>query len=168
MEFLNPVALYGLFALPLLLVPYLIRRKPRRVVFSSLLLFREPASVPGPALGKAAFTAYFFLQLLLLTLLILALGEPVFYLRASNIAIVMDNSASMQTLETNKRASLWHRKKRASRSIDLAPPDRLIFILPHHGFNKWAAPLCNHGSAGVLAGLHPTIWGIRRSTTRRC
>ena len=41
MEFLNPAALYGLYALPLLLVPYFIQRKPRRVVFSSLLLFIE-------------------------------------------------------------------------------------------------------------------------------
>jgi Aerotolerance regulator N-terminal len=41
MELLNPAALFGLLALPLLLVPYLVRRKPRRVVFSSLLLFLE-------------------------------------------------------------------------------------------------------------------------------
>ena len=41
MEFLNPAALFGLLALPLLLIPYLIRRKPRRLVFSSLLLFLE-------------------------------------------------------------------------------------------------------------------------------
>jgi hypothetical protein len=41
MEFLNPLALYGFLALPLLIIPYLIRRKPRRIVFSSLILFVE-------------------------------------------------------------------------------------------------------------------------------
>ena len=38
---MTPAALFGLLALPLLLLPYLIRRKPRRVVFSSLLLLLE-------------------------------------------------------------------------------------------------------------------------------
>ncbi|HEY7318395.1 MAG TPA: BatA domain-containing protein [Candidatus Binatia bacterium] len=100
MEFLNPAALYGLLALPLLLIPYLIRRKPKRVVFSSLLLFSEPkVRAASRPLGRLRLPLIFFLQLLLLTLLILALGEPVFSLRASNIAIVLDNSASMQTIE---------------------------------------------------------------------
>ena len=40
MEFLNPTALFGLLALPLLLIPYLIRRRPRRVLFSSLGVVR--------------------------------------------------------------------------------------------------------------------------------
>ena len=103
MEFLNPAALYGLLALPLLLIPYLIRRKPKRVIFSSLLLFTEPAvSAARRPLGRLRLPLIFFLQLLLLTLLILALGEPVFSLRASNIAIVLDNSASMQSLENQQ------------------------------------------------------------------
>src|SRR5215510_11147543 len=84
MEFLNPAALYGLLALPLLLIPYLIRRKPQRVIFSSLLLFTEPVKrAGGRPLGRLRLPLIFFLQLLLLTLLILTLGEPVFSLRAS-------------------------------------------------------------------------------------
>jgi hypothetical protein len=43
-----------------------------------------------------------FLQLLLLLLLVLALSEPVFSVRPSNIAVVLDNSASMQALERGK------------------------------------------------------------------
>jgi Ca-activated chloride channel homolog len=100
MEFLNPTALYGLYALPLLLVPYLIRRKPRRVVFSSLLLFIEHGTQPtAKPWGRLRLPLLFFLQLLLLLLLILALAEPVFSVRVSNIAIVLDNSASMQAQE---------------------------------------------------------------------
>lgn len=101
MEFLNPTALYGLYALPLLLVPYFIRRKPHRVVFSSLLLFIEQhgSQTTAQPWGRLRLPLLFFLQLLLLLLLILALAEPVFSVRLSNIAIIIDNSASMQAEE---------------------------------------------------------------------
>jgi hypothetical protein len=103
MEFLNPTALYGLLALPLLLVPYLIRRKPQRALFSSLLLFTEIGErASARPWGRLRLPLIFFLQLLLLALLILALGEPVFSVRPSRIAVVLDNSASMQTLEGGK------------------------------------------------------------------
>ena len=100
MEFLNPTALFGLLALPLLLIPYLIRRKPRRLVFSSLLLFLESgAQASGRPLGRINLPPIFFLQLLLLFLLVAALSEPVFSVRPTNVAVIVDNSASMQALE---------------------------------------------------------------------
>ncbi|MBI2987135.1 MAG: VWA domain-containing protein [Deltaproteobacteria bacterium] len=100
MEFLNPAALYALFLIPLLLIPYLIKRKPRRVVFSSLLLLRDFSSRSlGRPWGRLYLPPIFFLQLLLLLLLILALAEPVFSVRPLKIAIILDNSASMQALE---------------------------------------------------------------------
>src|SRR4051794_15836321 len=103
MEFLNPLALYGFFVLPLLLVPYLIRRKPPRIVFSSLVLFTEHGmQARARPWGRLRLPPIFFLQLLLLIVLILALGEPVFSVRASNIAIVIDNSASMQARDDGK------------------------------------------------------------------
>ncbi len=103
MEFLNPTALFGVFLLPLLLVPYLVRRIPRRLVFSSLLLLREISSRSlGRPWGKPRLPPIFFVQLLLLLLLILALGEPVFSVRPLRIAMVLDNSASMQALEGEK------------------------------------------------------------------
>lgn len=103
MEFLNPLALYGLFALPLLLVPYLVRRKPQRIVFSSLVLFTEYGTeARARPWGRLRLPPIFFLQLLLLILLILALGEPVFSVRASNIGIVIDNTASMQARDDGK------------------------------------------------------------------
>ena len=103
MEFLNPSALYGLLALPLLLIPYLIRRKPQRVMFSSLLLLTDydPSARRRPW-GRFRLPPSFFLQLLLLTLLVLALAEPVLSVRPTHIAILLDNSASMQTLEDGK------------------------------------------------------------------
>lgn len=100
MEFLNPDALYGLLALPLLLIPYLVRRQPQRVVFSSLLLFSQQASgAMTRPWRRLRLPPIFFLQLLLLTLLTLALAEPVFSVRVSNVAVILDNSASMQAKE---------------------------------------------------------------------
>lgn len=103
MEFLNPAALFGLLALPLLVIPYLIRRKPQRLPFSSLLLFIEAGETASPKpWGRINLPPIFFLQLLLLALLIFALSEPVFSIRPTNIAIVLDNSASMQAVEDGK------------------------------------------------------------------
>ncbi|MBI4529851.1 MAG: VWA domain-containing protein [Deltaproteobacteria bacterium] len=102
MEFLTPTALYALFFLPLLLIPYLIKGRPRRVVFSSLLLLRQLSSPSARPWGALRLPPIFFLQLLLLTLLILALGEPVFLAQPSKVAIIMDNSASMQAVEGQK------------------------------------------------------------------
>jgi aerotolerance regulator-like protein len=103
MEFLNPTALYGLMALPLLAIPYLLQRKPRRVVFSSLLLFMEMgARASRKPWSRPRLPLIFFLQLVLLALLIFSLSEPVFSIRPRRIAIALDNSASMQTLENGK------------------------------------------------------------------
>jgi hypothetical protein len=117
MEFLNSTALYGLLVLPLLLIPYLIRRKPQRIIFSSLLLLTEyDSSARRRPWGRFRLPPAFFLQLLLLTLLISALAEPVLSVRPTHIAIVLDNSASMQTLEDGKTRFPWHKNERARSS----------------------------------------------------
>ncbi|OGQ80487.1 MAG: hypothetical protein A3F90_16475 [Deltaproteobacteria bacterium RIFCSPLOWO2_12_FULL_60_19] len=100
MEFLNPFGLYALLLSPLLLIPYLIRGRPRQFVFSSLLLLKQFSSrATTQALGRLYLPPIFFLQLLLLLLLLLSLGEPVLSVRPLSVAIVVDNSASMQALE---------------------------------------------------------------------
>ena len=97
MEFLNPAALYSLLLLPVLLIAHLIRRRPQRVYFSSLLLMREFAA--GTSGVRSGVPPIFFLHLLLLTLLLLALAEPALTSRAVNVALVLDNSASMQAVD---------------------------------------------------------------------
>jgi Aerotolerance regulator N-terminal/von Willebrand factor type A domain len=157
MEFLNPGALYGLLALPLLLIPYLIRRKPQRVVFSSLLLFTEPVKrAGGRPLGKLRLPLIFFLQLLLLTLLVLALGEPVFSLRASNIAIVLDNSASMQTRESQQtRFALAQEKARELLAVLGATGQVDLYLTAPRLEKVRGATFGTAEAAGVLAALTP-------------
>ncbi len=121
MEFLNPAALLGLLALPLLLIPYLVRRKPRRMVFSSLLLFLEGGTRASRPLGRINLPPLFFLQLLLLALLILALSEPVFSVRPTNVALVLDNSASMQAVEDGKARFDLAKEKLGAVAGELSP-----------------------------------------------
>ncbi len=157
MEFLNPAALYGLLALPLLIIPYLIRRKPKRVIFSSLLLFTEPgARAGGRPLGRLRLPLIFFLQLLLLTLLILALGEPVFSLRASNVAIVLDNSASMQTLENQQTRFALAQGKARELLADLGVAGKVDLYLTAPRLEKVRGTTFESAeAAGVLAALTP-------------
>ena len=154
MEFLNPAALYGLLALPLLLIPYLVRRKPRRVIFSSLLLFTEPAlRAGGKPMGRPRLPPIFFLQLLVLTALILALGEPVFSVRTSHLQWYW-TSASMQTLEDQQTRFALAREKPSAYSPTLAPPARWVFISPCRGWKKCAAPIGGE-AASVLGTIEP-------------
>jgi hypothetical protein len=120
MEFLNPGALYGLFALPLLLIPYLLRRKPKRYVFSSLYMFTAlGANRTARPFRRLRLPIIFFLQLLLLALMIFALGEPVFTSRPTKVAMVIDNSASMQALEDGKPRFVLAQEKAAGIFADL-------------------------------------------------
>jgi len=157
MEFLNPAALYGLLALPLLLIPYLIRRKPKRVIFSSLLLFTEPGTrAGGRPLGRLRLPLIFFLQLLLLTLLILALGEPVFSLRVSNVAIVLDNSASMQTLENQQTRFALAQEKARELLVDMGVTGKVDLYLTAPRLEKVRGATFEPAeAAAVLIALAP-------------
>ncbi|HSQ11646.1 MAG TPA: BatA domain-containing protein, partial [Candidatus Deferrimicrobium sp.] len=155
MEFLNPTALFGLFALPLLLIPYLIKHKPRRQIFSSLLLFMSGAEkTSAQPWGRINLPPIFFLQLLLLALLIFALSEPVFSVRPTNIAVILDNSASMQALEDGKtRFALA--KERAGEVIgDLDTAGTVDLYLTSPGLAKLrATPLTPTEARSTLGAL---------------
>src|SRR5262245_3445572 len=157
MEFLNPVALYGLLALPLLLIPYLIKRKPQRVVFSSLLLFTEPVKrAGGRPLGRLRLPLIFFLQLLLLTLLILALGEPVFSLGGSDSALILDNSASMQTLEGQQTRFALAQEKARELLLDLGATGKVGLYVTTPQLEKVRLTAFEPSeAAAVLAALTP-------------
>lgn len=157
MEFLNPTALYGLLALPLLLIPYLIKRKPRRMVFSSLLLFTEVGSrTGGRPWGRLRLPPIFFLQFLLLTLLILALGEPVFSVRVSSIALLLDNSASMQTLENGKTRFALAQEKARGLLADLGDTGKVDLYLTAPRLERArSASFSPSEAARMIAGLEP-------------
>jgi hypothetical protein len=157
MEFLNPTALYWLLALPLLLVPYLVRRKPQPVVFSSLLLFVVPDKhAAGRPFGRLRLPPIFFLQLLLLTLVIAALAEPVFSIRTSKIAIVFDNSASMQALFGQQTRFALAQEKARGLLADLGATAQADLYLTVPRLEKVnGASLGPAEAAGILGSLTP-------------
>jgi Aerotolerance regulator N-terminal len=157
MEFLNPTALFGLLALPLLLIPYLIQRKPRRVAFSSLLLFLESGdAASAKPWGRIKLPPIFFLQLLLLALLIFALSEPVFSIRPTNIAIILDNSASMQALEDGKSRFALAQDSASSLVSELGAGGKIDLYLTTPRLEKiHAASLSPAEATGIIAAQVP-------------
>lgn len=147
MEFLNPAALFGLLALPLLLIPYLIRRKPRRIVFSSLLLFLEDGAETSRPLRLINLPPIFFLQLLLLASLIFALSEPVFSVRPTSIAIVLDNSASMQAVQDGKARLALAQEKAGAVIGELGAAGKVDLYVTTPRLAKIHAPALTPGEA---------------------
>lgn len=157
MEFLNPTALLGFAALPLLLIPYLIRRRPRRMIFSSLMLFNTGAEqTTRRPWGRPHLPPIFFLQLILLALLILALGEPVLSVRPTRMAIILDNSASMQTLEDGRSrfASAQDRARDLLNDVGIAGTADIYLTAPRlEKVNT--KPLAPAEAGSVLTALSP-------------
>ena len=155
MEFLNPIGLYAFSLLPVLLIPYLIWRRSRRIVFSSLLLIRDfPSGSTSRFWGRLRLPLIFFLQLLFLLLLVLALGEPVLTARRpESLAIILDNSASMQALEGP--TSRFEIAKEEARGLlqDLPSGARvdLFLVVPKPG--RIGEPALTPGEALAIIGM---------------
>lgn len=161
MEFLNPAALYAFLLLPLLLVPYLIRRRPRRRVFSSLLLLKDFGSLAAAhSWQRLRLPPIFFLQLLLLLLLLLALGEPSLPLRPVKVALVLDNSASMQAREGEKSRFQLGRDE-AKKVLDGLPANARVdlYLTVPALARVTEAPLTAAQAAGRIASLNPLDLG---------
>jgi len=98
--FTNPLAFWGLVALPLLVAIYWLRRRHRRHPVSSLMLWLEPreSRQGGTRIDRLRTPLLFFLELLALALLVLAAAEPHVPLRESvrPLIVVLDDSFSMQ------------------------------------------------------------------------
>ena len=157
MEFLNPAALYGLFFLPLLLIPYLVRRRPRRVVFSSLLLLRGSFVQAGSRpWGRLRLPLIFFLQLLFLLLLILASARPVFTVRSpQKIALILDNSASMQAREGRESRFEQARAEARRRLMNLPADVSLDLFVTAPIFQPIRTGLRIDGAVREVSRLNP-------------
>ncbi|HVA80939.1 MAG TPA: BatA domain-containing protein [Candidatus Binataceae bacterium] len=97
MGLLYPGALIFFAIVPALVLAYLARERPARIVVSSVLAFRALRGLRNERYGgKPRFDWMFLVELLLLCLAVLAMAGP-FVIRKSNpIAVMIDNSAAMQ------------------------------------------------------------------------
>jgi hypothetical protein len=99
-ELVNPAGLLWLSLVPLLLVPYLLRQRPRRRIIPALFLFAGVERAQRVRLGgRLKLRPLFALQLLLVLVTIAALCRPL--LRATEVrsALVLDDGASMQAVD---------------------------------------------------------------------
>jgi Aerotolerance regulator N-terminal len=97
MGFLYPGALYFFAIVPALLIAYLARERPRQAKVSSVLAFRALHVMRGECFGgRPRLHWTFFVELLILSLAVLAMAGPFMMRKGNPLAVVLDNSAVMQ------------------------------------------------------------------------
>jgi hypothetical protein len=96
----TPLAFWSVLALPILVGIYWLRTRHRRFPVSSLMLWIDPQESPqgGTRIDRLRTPLLFFLELLILTLLVFAAADPHLPLRESvrPLIVVLDDSFSMQ------------------------------------------------------------------------
>lgn len=97
MGLLNPLALAGLVAVPIILVLHMLRQHRREVVWPSLLLWQQAASKTQISHSRLNINLLLLLQILAAVLVVLAMARPFLSgaVSGSHI-IVLDASLSMQ------------------------------------------------------------------------
>ncbi|HTR61679.1 MAG TPA: BatA and WFA domain-containing protein, partial [Candidatus Binataceae bacterium] len=97
MGLLYPGALIFFLIVPALVLAYLARERPARVTVSSVLAFRALRGLRKERFGgRPRFDWMFLVELILLSLAVLAMAGPYIIRRSNPLAIVIDNSAAMQ------------------------------------------------------------------------
>src|SRR5258707_11059084 len=97
MGLLYPGALVFFALVPALVLAYLARERPARVTVSSVLAFRALRGFRKERFGGWPRLDWsFFVELLILSLAVLAVARPYFVRNSNPIALVLDNSAPMQ------------------------------------------------------------------------
>ncbi|MDM7934619.1 MAG: BatA domain-containing protein [Methanothrix sp.] len=100
MPFRNPLALLGLLSILPLMILYLIRPRPKEVVFSSILFLRGGEAERSAVLSRLISDPLFWIQLLILCSLSLAAAGPYttdLGTASSHLVVVLDASASMES-----------------------------------------------------------------------
>src|ERR1700691_5663944 len=99
MGLLYPGALAFLLIVPALVLAYLARERPSRVTVSSVMAFRALRGFRRERFGGwPRLDWMFFAEVLILSLVVLAMAGPFVWKRSSPLAVVIDNSAAMQAL----------------------------------------------------------------------
>lgn len=97
MGLLYPTALLSAALIPLLVLAYLVRERPRRATVSSVLAFRALAGLKGELpWGRPRLDWMFYVEALILLLAAAAMAGPYVSRQRRPVAVVLDNSAAMQ------------------------------------------------------------------------
>lgn len=105
----NPLALLGLLSVIPLIIVYLIRPKPKEMLFSSTIFLREGEAERSAVLSRLIKDPLFWVQLLALCSLSMAAAGPYtvsLQPSQSHLAVVLDVSASMQASFSQARDAI--------------------------------------------------------------
>jgi len=137
MTFLNPTALLGtLLALPIV-VFYLLKTRPRRVPVSTVMFWQQvfEEKKTRTLWRQLRHLVSLLLQLLWLSLLLVAVADPVFTSQARQprrVVLVIDTSASMQATESDGRTRMDAAKEVMSDLIaSLRAADEMAIVAAH-------------------------------------
>ena len=159
-SFLSPAAFSLLLALPLLLVPYLLRQRHQRRVVPALFLYQDISSPVRRRLwGRIRLSPLFLLQLLILLLLVAIAARPVLrYDTAGEMALVLDTSASMQARDPSGRTSLFEMaKEKIQQELANIPAKRPISIFTTNPLGAVPKDLLDPLASSADAGESITV-----------
>lgn len=134
MIFANLTAFWALLlAIPIVAV-YLIRNRPSTRSVSTLLFWEQVIDEPGATafLRRLRHPGSLLIQLALLLLFTLALSDPSYHatqMEANHRVLVIDNSASMQAVDSNSESRLELAIAEAAAAIDGMSPTNEIAIV---------------------------------------
>ena len=133
MKLISPQSLWFLLTIPLLIMMYILKQKFEEKEISSLYLWQQvivdmEASTPWQRLRK---NLLFFIQLLILLLLIFSLTNPFVYFKGAqfeNVILVLDNSGSMSAVYENSNR-LQEAKNRVEKLVaSMSPKSKITLI----------------------------------------
>ena len=129
MGLLNPGALVFLALVPALVLAYLARERSSRVTVSSVLAFRALRALGQKRFaGRPRFDWRFFLELLVLTLAVLAMAGPYVVRRENPIAVVLDNSAQMKAQTASGGSRFDKAKKELDAMLAAMPGESAVSV----------------------------------------
>lgn len=133
MNLLQPLALWGLALLPIIIILHMLRSRRRRVTVSSAMLWRD---LPPPTLGtrrqRIPWTLLLLLHLLIAALIVAALTRPTLTqwlsTRAMHHIVILDTTTSMVAREGGVTRFDQARVQVEGLIRGLTPKDRLTLI----------------------------------------
>lgn len=157
LSFLSPLAFQLLYALPLLIVPYLLRKQETEMVVPALFLYQGlPTESRRRLWGWPRLSPLILLQLLLLLLLIAAAARPFLHRQGGKVALVLDTSASMQARAPESSGSLFDlAKQQALQALETIPATESVNLFTNAPLP--AAAATTPGDRAQLRAVLPSV-----------
>jgi hypothetical protein len=125
--FTNPIAFIGLLGIGLLYLAYRQAKSSKRIEVPSLFFIKQ-LKLPKRATSKRKLPLRFFIESIIITLLVLYLSSPELRPRVKTIAVFFDVSQSMGTTNSNSVSRITEGKKKLASFLDSQPGSNSYFL----------------------------------------